>query len=127
MAHGFIDPKDYPFKSFCDKYKHLDTDDSRHLIKPIHHIIDKDFKGQEHLYCDKEQLCPLGKYRRPKRLIEAESRGFASVAEMDMADKKAEEDAKQKKVEQQQRKLDELERIVSDQNKLLEFLLAKLK
>ena len=134
MAHGFIDPKDYPFKSFCDKYKHLDTDDSRHLIKPIHHIIDKDFKGQEHLYCDKEQLCPLGKYRRPKRLIEAESRGFASVAEMDMADKKAEEEAKRKEVDDLRQykmlsdeRFEKMGRLIADQNKMMEFLMAKLK
>jgi len=110
MAHGFIDPKDYPFKSFCDKYKHQDTDESRHLIQPIHHIIDKDFKGQEHLYCDKEQLCPLGKYRRPKKLIEAESRGFASVAEMDMADKKAEEDKKVQEVDDLKKQVASLEK-----------------
>lgn len=104
--------KDYPFQKFIDEYKHLDNDESRHLMKPVVHVITQDFKGQEHLYCDKGQLCPLGKYRRPKKLIEAESRGFASVAEMDMADKKAEEDKKQKQVEQQQKEIDDLKELV---------------
>jgi len=90
------DPKDYAFKKFVDECKHLDCDEHRHKIKPIIHIIDKDFKGEEHLFCDKSQLCPEGKFRRPKKLMEAERRGFKSVAEMDMADKKAEEDKKAK-------------------------------
>jgi len=107
-----IDPKDYPFKKFIDEQKHLDTDELRHTMKPIAHIIDKDFKGQEHLFCDKEQRCPLGKFRRPKKIVEAEQRGFTSVMEMMEADKKAEEDAKQKKVEQQQKEIDELREVV---------------
>lgn len=115
-----IDPKDYPFRHLIEQNAHLDTDELRHTIQPIIQIIDKDFKGKEHQFCDKEQLCPLGKYRRPKLLVEAESKGFTSSLEMEMANRKAEEDAKQKK-------LDQLEKIVSDQNKLLEFLLAKLK
>lgn len=88
------DPKDYAFKKFIDEQKHLDTDELRHKIKPIVHIIDRDFKGKEHLFCDKSQLCPEGKFRRPKKLMEAERRGFKSVAEMDIADKKAEDDKK---------------------------------
>jgi hypothetical protein len=96
---GLIDPKDNPFKKFHDEYKHLDTDELRHTIKPVVHIIDKDFKGEEHLYCAKEQLCPLGKFRRPKKMMEAERRGFVSVMEMEQADKKAEEDAKQKEID----------------------------
>lgn len=104
--------KNYPFQKFVDEYKHLDNDESRHLMKPVVHVITQDFKGQEHLYCDKGQLCPFGKYRRPKKLIEAESRGFTSVAEMVEADKKAEEDAKQKKYDDQQKELDELKAIV---------------
>ena len=95
-----IDPKDYPFKKFIDEQKHLDTDELRHTMKPIVHIIDKDFKGQEHLFCDKEQRCPLGKFRRPKKIIEAEQRGFASVMEMMEADKKVEEGAKQKEIDE---------------------------
>lgn len=107
-----IDPKDYPFKKFIDEQKHLDTDELRHTIQPIRHKIDECFKGEEHLFCDKEQLCPLGKYRRPKILVEAERRGFTSVLEMMGADKKAEEDAKKTKAEQQQKEIDELKEMV---------------
>ena len=115
-----IDPKDYPFQKIIDEQKDLDTDELRHTIKPVIHLIDKDFKEEEHKFCDKEQLCPLGKYRRPKKLMEAEQRGFASVAEMVEADKKAEEDAKQKKVDAQQKEIDELKEMVK-------MLMAKLK
>jgi len=107
-----IDPKDYPFNKFIDEQKHLDTDELRHTIKPVIHVIDKDFKGEEHKFCDKEQLCPLGKYRRPKHVIETERRGFTSGLEMVEADKKAEEDAKQKKVNDQQKEIDELKELV---------------
>jgi hypothetical protein len=89
-----IDPKDYPFKKFIDEQKHLDTDEERYKMKTITHHIDEHFKGQEHLYCDKSQRDAEGKFRRPKKLMEAERRGFKSVMEMDMADKKAEEDKK---------------------------------
>ena len=93
VGTGFIDPKDYPFKKWIDECKHLDCDEHRHTIKPIKvHIAD--MVGEEHRYCDKSQLCPEGKFRRPKKLMEAERRGFKSVAEMDMADKKAEDDKK---------------------------------
>jgi hypothetical protein len=100
-----IDPKDYPFNKFHDEQKHLDTDESRHLIKPVVHIIDQDLKGQEHRFCDKEQLCPLGKFRRPKILVESERRGFASVMEMMEADKKAEEDKKVQEVDELKKQL----------------------
>ena len=93
------DPKDYAFKKIIDEHKHLDCDEHRHTIKPIIHVINKDFKGQEHLFCDKDQLCPLGKYRRPKKLIEAEQKGFASVSEMMEAAKKDQEEKKQKEIE----------------------------
>jgi hypothetical protein len=91
---------EYPFHKYIEEQKHLDTDGSRHLIKPIIHIVDKDFKGEEHKFCDKEQLCPLGKYRRPKHIIEAEQRGFKSGLEMFEADKKAEEDKKQNEIDE---------------------------
>jgi hypothetical protein len=107
-----IDPKDYPFQKIIDEQKELDTDELRHTIKPVIHVIDKDFKGEEHKFCDKEQLCPLGKFRRPKILVEAERRGFASVMEMVEADKKAEEDKKQKEIEAQQKEIDDLKEIV---------------
>jgi len=99
-AYSFkIDPKDYPFKNDCEERKRLDTDELRHTIKPTIHVIAQDFKGEEHKFCDKEQLCPLGKFRRPKKIIEAEQRGFATVFEMMEADKKAEEEAKKKEEE----------------------------
>ncbi len=107
-----IDPKDYPFQKFIDEQKHLDTDELRHTIKPAIFVIDQDFKGEEHLYCAKEQLCPLGKYRRPKHIIEAEQRGFSSGLEMVAADKKAKEEAdqalKMQQMEQQQKEIDDL-------------------
>jgi len=90
----------YRFQKFIDEQKHLDTDELRHTIKPVIHVIDRDFKGEEHLFCAKEQLCPLGRYRRPKKLIEAESRGFTSVMEMAEADKKADEDKKHKEIDE---------------------------
>ena len=90
----------YRFQKFIDEQKHLDTDELRHTIKPVIHVIDRDFKGEEHLFCTKEQLCPLGRYRRPKKLIEAESRGFATVMEMAEADKKADEDKKHKEIDE---------------------------
>jgi len=104
----------YAFQKYIDEHKHLDTDDLRHTIQPVIHIIDKDFKGQEHKFCDKEQLCPLGKFRRPKKLVEAESKGFTSSLEMYNADKKAEEDAKRKKYDDQQQELDELKAIIKN-------------
>ena len=109
---GYIDPKDYPFKKFNDEQKHLDTDELRHTIKPVVHIIDQDLKGEEHLYCDKEQLCPLGKFRRPKLMVEAERRGFASVKEMAEADKKAEEEKKKAVEDAKQKEIDELKEMV---------------
>jgi hypothetical protein len=102
----------YAFQKYIDEHKHLDTDELRHTIKPIVHVVVQDFKGEEHKFCDKEQLCPLGKFRRPKVLIEAERRGFATGLEMYEADKKAEEDKTQKKVEQQQKEIDELKEMV---------------
>lgn len=99
-AYSFkIDPKDYPFQKYYDEQKHLDTDELRHTIKPTIHVIAQDFKGEEHLFCDKEQRCPLGKFRRPKILVEAEQRGFTTAIEMVEADKKAEEENKKKEEE----------------------------
>jgi hypothetical protein len=92
------DKKDYEFQKYIDGQKHLDTDETRHLIKPIVHVITEDFKGEEHKYCDKEQRNAEGKFRRPKKLIESEQKGFKSVYDMVEADKKAEEDAKKKEV-----------------------------
>lgn len=132
---------EYPFKKYIDEQKHLDTDEHRHLIKPIIHIIDQDFKGQEHLFCDKEQRNAEGKFRRPKKLIEAEQRGFKSVYDMVDADKKAEDDRKIKEVSdlrdftQKQNdvikqlidKQDSLEEIIKKQNDLLLQITDRLK
>jgi len=93
------DPKDYPFKKYIDQCKDLDCDEHRHKIKPIVQIIDRDFKGEESKYCDKSQRNAEGKFRRPKKIIEAEQRGFKGVMEMDLADKKAEEDKKRQEEE----------------------------
>ncbi|NDB30131.1 hypothetical protein EB155_10495 [archaeon] len=135
-----IDPKDYPFKKFIDEQKHLDTDELRHTIKPIAHLIDKDFKGKEHLYCDKSQLDENGKFKRPQKIIEAEQRGFKSVLEMHEADIAKEEDAKKKEVSdlrdftQKQNdvikklieKQNTLEETIKNQNSLLEKIISRL-
>ena len=98
----------YAFQKYIDEQKHLDTDETRHLIKPICHVVVQDLKGEEHKYCDKEQLCPLGKFRRPKKMMEAEEKGFASVADMVEAEKKAKEDKKQKQIDDLQQQLSQL-------------------
>ena len=87
-----IDPKDYPFKKIIDEQAHLDTDELRHTIKTVSHHIETDFKGQEHLFCDKNQLDVNGNWRRPKIMIQAEQRGFKNPIDMMDADKKAKED-----------------------------------
>ena len=92
IATGFIDPKDYPFKKIIDEQAHLDTDELRHTIKTVSHHIETDFKGQEHLFCDKNQLDVNGNWRRPKIMIQAEQRGFKNPIDMMDADKKAKED-----------------------------------
>ena len=104
---------EYSFQKYIDEQKHLDTDELRNTIKPIHHIIAQDFKGEEHKFCDKEQLCPLGKFRRPKKMMEAEEKGFASVADMMEANKKAEEDAKAKLMADQKAEVDDLKKQLS--------------
>ena len=115
-----IDPKDYPFKRFIVEQKDLDTDEERHKIKTICHQIDECFKGEEHLYCDKSQRDAAGKFRRPKKMIEAERRGFISVAEMGTADKKvAEEKELEDKEELTQRSII-LEKQLADSMKSME-------
>ena len=120
------DPKDYPFKKYIDECKHLDCDEHRHKIKPIIHIIDKDFKGQEHIYCDKSQRNAEGKFRRPKKMIEAEQRGFKSVAEMVEADKKAEEDKKLQEAEDLKKKLEKSQQDFDDYKQTMEARFDKL-
>ena len=112
--------KDYEFQKYIDEQKHLDTDECRHLIKPVVHVIVQDFKGEEHTYCDKEQRNAEGKFRRPKKLIESEQKGFKSVSDMVEAEKKAEEDAKKKEVS-------DLKQEVKELKDLLKQLLNKSK
>ena len=133
--------ENYPFQKYIDEQKHLDTDELRHTMKPNIFVIDKDFKGEEHIYCHKEQLCPLGKYRRPKHVIETERRGFASGIEMVESDKKAEQEMKVKEVsdlrdftqkqneviQQLINKQDSLEEIIKKQNDLLVEITNRLK
>jgi len=121
-----IDPKDYPFKKFIDEHKHLDCDEHRHKIKPVIHIIDKDCKGEEHLFCDKSQRDAEGKFRRPKKLVEAERRGFTSVAEMVEADKKAEEDKKLQEAEDLKKKLEKSQKDFDDYKQTMEARFDKL-
>ena len=117
IGTGFIDPKDYPFKKWIDEQKHLDCDEHRHTIKPIRVHI-SDMVGEEHLYCDKSQLCPEGKYRRPKKLMEAERKGFKSIMEMDTTEKKTEEEKKVKEQEDMKKRsqiMEEHARSLEDQ------------
>ena len=132
--------KDYEFQKYIDEQKHLDTEETRHLMKPIVHVIVQDFKGDEHKYCDKEQRNAEGKFRRPKKLIEAEQKGFKSVSDMVEAEKKAEEDSKKKEMSdlrqftQKQNdviqklieKSDTLENTVKQQNELLQRMIDRM-
>jgi hypothetical protein len=119
-----IDPKDYPFKAYADAQKHLDTPELRHLIKPIQHVIDKDFAGKEHLFCDPSQRDAQGKFRIPKALQKAKEKGFNTVMEMLDADKKAEEDAKKAAEEAKVQETADLKKQVSDLTALVQQLLA---
>jgi len=123
VATGFIDPKDYPFKKFIDEQKHLDTDELRRSITSIHHTIDEHFKGEEHKFCDPSQLNAEGTFRRPKKLIEAERRGFKNVMEMDQEDKKAEEDKKVQDAEDMKKRLDDKEKQIESLHAKLEALM----
>jgi lysyl-tRNA synthetase class II len=136
-----IDPKDYPFKKFIDDQAHLDTDELRHSIKTVSHHIETDFKGNEHLYCDKTQLDANGKWKRPKIMTQAETKGFKTPIDMIDADKKAQEDAKVKEVSDLREftakqndviqklidKQDTLEKTIIDQNNLLQEIINRLK
>ena len=140
IGTGFIDPKDYPFKKFIDEQKHLDTDELRHKMQPIKVRVE-DMCGEEHLFCDKQQLNAEGKFRRPKKLMEAEKRGIKTVMDMDMADKKEEEDKKIKEVSDLRdftvkqndvikkliEKQDNLEKTIIDQNNLLQEIINRLR
>jgi hypothetical protein len=133
-----IDPKDYQFKNQLTP--HLDTDELRHTIKPIITHVAHDCMGQEHMFCDKEQLNTTGQYRRPKVMMEADRRGFKTALEMYMADKNAEDTVKQKDIadlkvlttnqnviiQELITKQNTLEQKIQDQNNLLQQILNKL-
>jgi hypothetical protein len=135
-----MEVKNYEYQKYIDEQKHLDTDETRHLIKCIPHVIVEDFKGMEHKYCDKEQRNAEGKFRRPKKLIEAEQKGFKSVYDMVEADKKAEENSKKKEVSDLRdftikqneviqkliEKQDTLENTIKQQNELLQQMVQRL-
>jgi hypothetical protein len=118
--------ENYPFQKYIDEQKHLDTDELRHTIKPIIHVIDTDFKGEEHIYCDTDQRCPLGKYRKPKHIIEAEQRGFKSGFEMAESDKKTEQEMKVKEVSDlrdfTQKQNDVIKQLIDKQSSLEEII-----
>jgi len=111
IGTGFIDPKDYPYKKWIDEQKHLDCDEHRHKMKTIMVRVE-DQVGQEHLFCDKEQRNAEDKFRRPKKLVEAERRGFKSVLEQHEADKKAQDDAKLQETVDLRRQLADLTALV---------------
>lgn len=93
------DPKQYKYRTKeHDEIDKLDTDEKRQLIKPIIKHITEHHKGEEHLWCDPEQLDAQCKFRRPKIMIEAENRGFKTVMEMVEADKKEKDDARDKEL-----------------------------
>lgn len=104
-----IDPNDYPFRH------HIKDDKEGH--KCIVETIDEHYKGREHLFCDKEQLRD-GKFRLPKKLQEAKTRGFQSVLEMNEADKKKVEEEKEKQTT-------DLQKQVADLTALVQQLLKK--
>ena len=109
-----------------DKIKDLDNDENRHLIKPIITVIAEDCKGCEHKFCDPDQLDEHGCYRRPKLVKEAECCGFANPMEMLVARKKEEEDKKHIAEQALGKEVEDLKKLVSEQNKLLEMMMDKL-
>jgi hypothetical protein len=115
-----INPDDYPFKKFIDEQKHLDTDESRHLIQSIVHIIDRDLKGQEYRFCDKNHP-----YQKHPKLEEMERRKFKTLSEMDEADKKAEEDAQRRASLEKKAKEDARDKELAELKALVQQLLAK--
>ena len=96
------DPIKYPFKAQNDRQAHLDTDELRHTIKPVFSHIPTDFAGQEHLYCDPDQLDVNGAYRTPKAFQQAKARGFSDPIAMNAADLKTAQDAKDAIIADQQ-------------------------
>jgi hypothetical protein len=120
------DPKQYRYRTKeHDDMDALDTDDKRHLIRPIIRLITEHHKGEEHLFCDPEQLDTQGKFRRPKIILEAERRGFKTVMEMVEADKKAEEDTQRRASLEKKAKEDARDKELAELKALVQQLLAK--
>lgn len=122
MSFCKIDTVPFPkiFKQWEEEDKDLDNDDHRYKIK--HRVLKvEDYPGQEHLVCIPSQLNAEGKYRKPKKLMEAERRGFKNVIEMLEADKKAEEDKKVKEQEDMKKR----SQIMEEHARNLEVQLAQ--
>jgi len=85
----------------------------RHTIKPVFSHIPTDFAGQEHLYCDPDQLDANGAYRTPKVMQQAKARGFSDPIAMNAADQKAAQDAKDATITDQQSQITALHQQVS--------------
>jgi len=117
------DPTKYPFKAQNDRQAHLDTDELRRTIKPVFSHIPTDFAGQEHLYCDPDQLDSTGAYRTPKVMQQAKARGFSDPIAMYAADQKAAQDAKDATIADQQSTIESQRiQIGSLQNQLTTYI-----
>jgi len=118
-----IDPATYPFKKLMDAQAHLDTDELRHTIKPVFSHIPTDFSGQEHLYCDPDQLDANGAYRTPKVIQQAKARGFSDPIAMNAADLKTAQDAKDATIADQQSQITALQQKLTDLSTLVQTLI----
>ena len=98
----------YPFQKYIEEQKHLDTDDLRHQIRPVIHIITQDCVGKEHLYCDKSQRDEKGQFTQPPLEAEMKRRKFSTISEMLNADKKAQEDQTQQQIDSLTQQLSQL-------------------
>lgn len=108
-----IDPETYPFRHHIEANKHLDTDEDRHKIQCIVETINDHYNGREHLFCDKDQLRD-GKFRIPKKLQEAQARGFKTIMEMYEADKKEADEKKAKEDQAKSKMIDTLQQQLID-------------
>ena len=120
------DPTKYPFKAQNDRQAHLDTDELRRTIKPVFSHIPTDFAGQEHLYCDPDQLDANGAYRTPKVMLQAKARGFSDPIAMNAADQKAAQDAKDATITNQQSQITTLQSTIGSQTTQIGSLQTQL-
>jgi hypothetical protein len=136
----FIDPTTYAFRHHIEANKHLNNENDYHQIKPIIEYIDRDYKGQEHRFCDKEQLDAQGSFRIPKALKAAREAGHENVMEHYEAiqrkkkddDNKASDDFKNQIDKMNQTLIDTIATIKTQQDKndvrfdkLLNLILSK--